>query len=81
MADLSKVDSYQYPAAHFGHLSEEQQASLEKFKALIKERGYYHPAGEKENQHASHDDETLLYAPAILAMPSFDVIDIIADGT
>jgi len=41
-----------------GHLSPEQAGSLEKFKVLCAQKGYYRPA--KGGQNASHDDETLL---------------------
>jgi len=57
-AALSRVQSYQYPATHMGHLSPEQAGSLEKFKVLCAQKGYYRPA--KSGQIASHDDETLL---------------------
>ncbi|KAF2667051.1 CRAL/TRIO domain-containing protein [Microthyrium microscopicum] len=57
---LTKVDSFQYPSAHLGHLTNSQQESLDKFKAICQERGYYHPAGKDGKKYASHDDETLL---------------------
>jgi len=61
MADpIQKVDSYQYPAAHFAHLSDNQQEALEKFKTICEERGYYNPQPKDGSRHASHDDETLL---------------------
>jgi hypothetical protein len=56
---ISKTDSYQYPAAHLGHLTDGQQAVFENFKELCQENGYYHPARDGR-RHASHDDETLL---------------------
>lgn len=59
-APLSHVDSYQYPAAHFGHLSESQQTALESFKKLCQEKGYYQAAGTDGRKHNSHDDETML---------------------
>jgi hypothetical protein len=59
-APLALVDSYQYPSAHLGHLNEQQQTSLEAFKKLAQEKGYYHPAGEDGRTQASIDDETLL---------------------
>ena len=59
MADLTKIDSFQYPAAHLGHLSDEQQSALEEFKVLCEKEGYYHPTG-SDGKPASHDDETLL---------------------
>jgi hypothetical protein len=58
--DLSKIDSYQYPSAHLGHLTEGQQTALDSFKRLCEEQGYYHPAGSDGRKVASHDDETLL---------------------
>lgn len=57
-AALSRVQSYQYPATHLGHLSPEQAGALEKFKTICAQKGYYRPA--KNGQSASHDDETLL---------------------
>jgi hypothetical protein len=60
MSDLSKVDSFQYPAAHIGHLTENQQAALDKFKEICKEHGYFHPEGEGGRKRASHDDATML---------------------
>jgi hypothetical protein len=60
MADLSKVDSFQYPAAHLGHLTDNQQSALDDFKVVCKEQGYFHPEGEGGRKVASHDDATLL---------------------
>ncbi|KAF2760865.1 CRAL/TRIO domain-containing protein [Pseudovirgaria hyperparasitica] len=60
MADLTKVPSFQYPAAHIGHLNAQQQASLTAFKVLCEEKGYYKPKGEDGKGEPSHDDETLL---------------------
>ncbi|TKA71889.1 hypothetical protein B0A49_03352 [Cryomyces minteri] len=56
--DLARIESYQYPAAHIGHLSPPQQAALDSFKQLCQRQGYYRPAGPQGE--ASHDDETLL---------------------
>ncbi|EUC40931.1 hypothetical protein COCMIDRAFT_9280 [Bipolaris oryzae ATCC 44560] len=58
MAELSRVESMQYPAGHLSHLSENQQSQLVEFKALCEKAGYYTPAAGQK--HASHDDETLL---------------------
>ncbi|KAL6171619.1 hypothetical protein ACJQWK_02629 [Exserohilum turcicum] len=58
MADLSRVESMQYPAGHFPHLSQNQQAQLAEFKAISQKAGYYTPAA--GSQPASHDDETML---------------------
>lgn len=58
--ELQRVDSYQYPAAHLGHLTENQQNALEKFKDLCRDAGYYRPAGVDGKKIASHDDETML---------------------
>jgi hypothetical protein len=58
---LSRVDSYQYPTAHYGHLNEVQQAKLDEFKKISQDKGYFHPAGDNGRIVASHDDETLLY--------------------
>ena len=59
-APLSRVDSYQYPSAHLGHLNEGQQSNLEEFKRISKERGYFQTAGEDGRAEPSHDDETML---------------------
>lgn len=61
MADLTKVDSFQYPAAHIGHLNPKQEASLAAFRELCAKEGYYKPKGQDGVSEASHDDETLLY--------------------
>jgi len=60
MADLSRVESMQYPAGHLAHLSENQQAQLEAFKKIAQEQGYFMPG--TATTEASHDDETMLYA-------------------
>ncbi|KAF1946628.1 CRAL/TRIO domain-containing protein [Clathrospora elynae] len=58
MADLSRVESMQYPAGHLAHLSENQEAQLDEFKKICQEANYWTPA--KGGQLASHDDETML---------------------
>lgn len=60
MADLSKVDTFQYPAAHLGHLTDSQQSALDKFKEICKEHGYFSETTERGRTHATHDDATLL---------------------
>lgn len=60
MADLSRVESMQYPSGHLAHLTENQQAQLNAFEKLAQEQGYYTPA--TDTAEASHDDETMLYA-------------------
>ncbi|KAF2144392.1 uncharacterized protein K452DRAFT_245186 [Aplosporella prunicola CBS 121167] len=57
-ADVSRVDSFQYPAAHLGHLTASQQTALDKFKQLAHQAGHYTPA--TAGAIASHDDETML---------------------
>ncbi|GAB7361349.1 hypothetical protein MBLNU230_g1405t1 [Neophaeotheca triangularis] len=57
-SDLERTESFQFPAAHIGHLTEGQQGALTKFKDLSSSKGYYIPASGKTP--ASHDDETLL---------------------
>ncbi|EME40166.1 hypothetical protein DOTSEDRAFT_74855 [Dothistroma septosporum NZE10] len=57
---LSRVESYQWPSGHAGHLSEGHQAQLAKFKQLCEQKGYYHPGDTSKNVPPSHDDETLL---------------------
>jgi len=58
--ELQRIPSYQYPAAHLGHLTEGQSNSLEKFKALLAKGQYYTAADPSRHIPASHDDETLL---------------------
>ncbi|KAF2433824.1 CRAL/TRIO domain-containing protein [Tothia fuscella] len=58
--NLTKIDSFQYPAAHLGHLTEVQQSALDSFKKLCQKQGYYHSAGTDGRTTDSHDDETLL---------------------
>lgn len=58
MADLSRIETFQYPAAHYGHLTEHQQQQLDAFRQLCQEQGYYTPA--TGDAPASHDEETLL---------------------
>ncbi|KAF2752068.1 CRAL/TRIO domain-containing protein [Sporormia fimetaria CBS 119925] len=60
MTDLYRAESAQYPASHYGHLTENQQQALDAFKQLSHERGYYTPADPSKNTEASHDDETML---------------------
>ncbi|KAF2086293.1 CRAL/TRIO domain-containing protein [Saccharata proteae CBS 121410] len=59
-ANLVRTESFQYPAAHLGHLTDNQQAALDQFKELCAKDGYYKPAGVEGRKYASHDDETLL---------------------
>ncbi|QDS77905.1 hypothetical protein FKW77_000721 [Venturia effusa] len=59
MAELTKVDSFQYPNGHLGHLSDNQQRALDDFKVLCEKEGYYTTKAEG-GKPASHDDETLL---------------------
>lgn len=61
MADITRQETFQYPAAHYGHLTANQQEALDAFKQLCLEQGYYKPAGTDSSAEASHDDETLLY--------------------
>jgi hypothetical protein len=60
MADLSRIESMQYPAGHLAHLTNTQQAKLEEFKQICQKEGYWTPA--TGGREASHDDETMLYA-------------------
>ena len=60
MDSISKMESYQYPSAHFGHLNEQQLDALEKFKQISQDQGYFTPKGHNGHEYASHDDETLL---------------------
>lgn len=56
---LKRTQSYQFPNAHYNHLTGEQNEKLEQFKKLSQDKGYYKPAG-PDRSRASHDDETLL---------------------
>ena len=56
---LKRTESFQYPNAHYNHLTEEQAAKLAQFKQLCQEKGYYRPIT-SDHPRASHDDETLL---------------------
>lgn len=58
-APLTRTDSFQYPNAHYNHLSEAQSQKLQEFKQLAQQHGYFHPKS-SDRPRASHDDETLL---------------------
>lgn len=60
MADLKRVESFQYPSGHYSHLSENQQVQLDEFKKICEQAGYYTPPNLFSGAPASHDDETLL---------------------
>jgi len=60
MADLTRVESFQYPLGHAAHLSENQQAQLDEFKKICQEQGYWTPVSADGTTPASHDDETML---------------------
>ncbi|KAK3718666.1 hypothetical protein LTR37_004883 [Vermiconidia calcicola] len=57
-ADLTRVNSYQWPSGHVAHLTEGQLGALARFKKICQEKGYYHPGDDKIPP--THDDETLL---------------------
>ena len=57
---LTRTESYQYPNAHYNHLTDEQTIKLAEFKKLAEAAGYFYPAGSADRPRASHDDETLL---------------------
>jgi len=61
-SELKRSDSFQFPTSHLGHLSDNQQNALDRFKDICQENGYYRPSGPEDHDYASHDDETLLYA-------------------
>ncbi|KAF1811190.1 CRAL/TRIO domain-containing protein [Eremomyces bilateralis CBS 781.70] len=70
-SSLSRVDSFQYPAAHLGHLTDSQQMSLDEFKSICEKAGYYKPSTGAPYSYASHDDETMLrYLRARKFVPS-----------
>ncbi|PSN62444.1 CRAL/TRIO domain-containing protein [Corynespora cassiicola Philippines] len=59
MADLKRIESFQYPSGHYAHLTDNQQDQLDAFKELCQTEGYYTPPG-TDGKEPSHDDETLL---------------------
>ncbi|KAK3715534.1 hypothetical protein LTR37_007022 [Vermiconidia calcicola] len=68
-ADLTRVNSYQWPSGHVAHLTEGQLGALARFKKICQEKGYYNP-GDNEIP-PTHDDETLLrYLRARKFIPS-----------
>ena len=56
----SQLESYQYPNAHLGHLTDYQQNQLNEFKGLVKQESSYVPSSSGEHGISGHDDETLL---------------------
>lgn len=68
-SELTRVNSYQWPSGHVGHLSEGQAGALERFKKLSRDKGYYSPGD--DTTPPTHDDETLLrYLRARKFVPS-----------
>ncbi|ESZ90136.1 putative phosphatidylinositol transporter [Sclerotinia borealis F-4128] len=55
----SAVVEYGYPQGHLGHLTTEEEAALNNFKALCTEKGLY-KSGNGSDELASHEDATLL---------------------
>jgi hypothetical protein len=73
MAHLQRIEStasFQYPAAHLGHLTDNQQAALDAFRDLCQDEGYYRPARMGGFDSPSHDDETLLYVVSPQLLPA-----------
>ena len=66
----SAVVEYGYPQGHLGHLSPEEEAAYKNFKVLCAEKGYYKP-GNGEDEDATHDDATLLYAHTFLLLCNY----------
>ena len=60
MAEDPSLEYYQYPNAHIGHLTGEQETQLNEFKRLVKQESTYVPPTPGGPGGASHDDETLL---------------------
>ena len=56
---IQRTESYQYPNAHYNHLTEDQSQKLSEFKKICQDKGYYTPSG-AEHKPATHDDESLL---------------------
>jgi len=54
-SDPSAVQAQSYPNGHLGHLTQSEEEALNKFRAILEERGYWKPG-----PPASHDDPTLL---------------------
>ncbi|CRL25714.1 Cellular retinaldehyde binding/alpha-tocopherol transport [Penicillium camemberti] len=73
-ASASQASGTEWLAGHLHHLTPEQEAKLQEFKALCAERKYYTPAVEQadgvEAKPASQDDATLL---RFLRARKFDV--------
>ncbi|KAI9862201.1 MAG: hypothetical protein M1824_001582 [Vezdaea acicularis] len=47
-------------AGHLGHLTAQQKASLEEFKQLCAQEGFFKPPTPENGGKASHDDQTML---------------------
>lgn len=58
--ELKRVESFQWPSGHVGHLTENQKDALARFKKLCEEKGYYVPGSDDGKTLPTHDDETLL---------------------
>ncbi|GAD95398.1 phosphatidylinositol transporter, putative [Paecilomyces variotii No. 5] len=70
-ASARQANSEAWLAGHLHHLTPEQEDSLQRFKKLCEEKGYYTPAKEGEEEgKATHDDATLL---RFLRARKFDV--------
>ncbi len=52
----SAVVEYGFPQGHLGHLNDQEEAALKKFKAVVAEHGFQLGNGE----NGTHDDATLL---------------------
>lgn len=50
----------QWPSGHLGHLTENQNAALDRFKKLCEQKEYYAPGSEDGRTPPTHDEETLL---------------------
>lgn len=65
-----QIESYQYPNAHIGHLTEYQQAQLTEFKRLVQQDGNFGSPGSGDPALAGHDDESLLlvFCPSTIGL-------------
>ena len=61
----SAVEVYGFPWGHLGHLTPQEEETLNNFKALCQENGYYSP-GNGDSEPPSHDDATMLSVPFVL---------------
>lgn len=59
-SSASTATAFNYPHGHLNSLSDHQNEALQKFKAVLEERGLW-----KRGPPPSHSEQTLLYVTAI----------------